>query len=216
LAAVCGDSLVWKPSEKTPLTAIACTKLVAAACRDAGVDPAVASLVIGGAEIGRQLAGDPRLPIVSATGSVAMGRQVAATVATRLGRSILGLGGNNATIVTLSADLGVAAKAIFFGAVGTAGQRCTPSRRPIVHRRVKDELVARLVRSYECVTIGNPLHDGVLVGPLIDQAAGQRMQAALERAVAAGGRVLTGGEPGVVPECAGGWYVRPAIVEMPA
>ena len=216
LAAVCGDSVIWKPSEKTPLTAIACIKLAAAACRDAGVDPAIASLVIGDATIGKLLAADGRLPIVSATGSGAMGRQLAAVVAQRLGRAILELGGNNAAIVTANADLEVAAKAIFFGAVGTAGQRCTTTRRLIVHRTVKEAFVGRLVRNYEKVTIGDPLQDGVLVGPLIDQASGKRMRAAIERAVAAGGRVLTGGGEVTVPNCTAGCYVRPAIVEMPA
>jgi aldehyde dehydrogenase (NAD+) len=216
LAAVCGDSVVWKPSEKTPLTAIACIKLAAAACREAGVDPAIASLVIGDASIGKLLAADARLPIVSATGSVAMGRQLAAVVAQRLGRAILELGGNNAAIVTAHADLEVAAKAIFFGAVGTAGQRCTTTRRLIVHRSVKEAFVGRLVRNYEKLTIGDPLQDGVLVGPLIDQASGERMRAAIGRAVAAGGRVLTGGGLVTVPNCAAGCYVRPAIVEMPA
>ena len=216
LAAVCGDPLLWKPSEKTPLTAIACIKIAAAACGEAGVDPAIAALVIGDASIGRLMAADPRLPIVSATGSVAMGRQVAASVAQRLGRSILELGGNNAAVVTPHADLDVAAKAIFFGAVGTAGQRCTSTRRLIVHRSVKDAIVGRLVRNYEKLRIGDPLRDDVLVGPLIDQAAGQRMRAAIERAVAAGGRTLTGGQPVAVTDCVGGCYVRPAIVEMPA
>ncbi len=216
LAAVCGDALIWKPSEKTPLTAIACIKIAAAACREAGVDPAVAGLVIGDASIGQLLAADGRLPIVSATGSVAMGRKVAGAVAQRLGRALLELGGNNAAIVTAAADLDVAAKAIFFGAAGTAGQRCTTTRRLIVHRRVKDALVARLVRNCEKVSIGNPLHSGVLVGPLIDAAAGQRMSAALTRAKDAGGRVLVGGEPIAVAGCEGGCYMRPAIVEMPA
>ena len=188
LAAVCGDALIWKPSEKTPLTAIACIKIAAATCRDAGVDPALAGLVIGDASIGQLLAADPRLPIVSATGSVAMGRKVAGAVAQRLGRALLELGGNNAAIVTAAADLDVAAKAIFFGAAGTAGQRCTTTRRLIVHRSVKDALVARLVRNCEKVSIGNPLQSGVLVG----------------------------GEPVVVTGCAGGCYLRPAIVEMPA
>jgi aldehyde dehydrogenase (NAD+) len=216
LAAVCGDSLIWKPSDKTPLTAIACIKIAAAACRDVGVDPAIASLVIGGVEIGKLLAGDVRLPIVSATGSIAMGRQVAASVAQRLGRSILELGGNNAAIVTPQADLEVAAKAIFFGAVGTAGQRCTTTRRLIVHRSVKDAFVGRLVRNYERVSVGNPLNDGVLVGPLIDPVAGRRMRAAIDHAIAAGGRVLTGGGAVAVPDCEGGCYLRPAIVDMPA
>lgn len=216
LAAVCGDALVWKPSEKTPLTAIACIKLAAAAAKETGVDPAIAGLVIGDAAIGQALAADSRMTIVSATGSVAMGRKVAATVAARLGRTILELGGNNAAIVTAHADLNVAAKAIFFGAVGTAGQRCTTTRRLIVHRSVKDAFVDRLAKNYEALKIGNPLEEGVLVGPMIDAASGQRMQAALEKARAAGGRVLTGGHAVTVKGCEGGCYVRPAIVEMPA
>jgi len=216
LAAVCGDSLLWKPSEKTPLTAIACIKLAAAACREAGFDPAIATLVVGDRAIGEKLAADPRMALISATGSIAMGRKVAAAVAQRLGRSLLELGGNNAAIVTAHADLEVAAKAIFFGAVGTAGQRCTTTRRLIVHRDVKDAFVARLVRNYENVPIGNPLADGVLVGPLIDAAAGERMRAALEKTRAAGGKVLTGGQAVSVAGCEKGCYVRPAIVEMPA
>ena len=215
LAAVCGDTLLWKPSEKTPLTAIACCKLAAAVCREAGIDPAIVSLVVGDAAIGEFLAADRRFPIISATGSVAMGRRVAVAVAQRLGRAILELSGNNAAIVTSQADLDVAAKAVFFGAVGTAGQRCTTTRRLIVHVSVKDAFVARLVRNYEKVPIGNPLHEGVLVGPLIDAAAGVRMQAALDRARQAGGRVITGGEPVAVSGCFDGCYFRPAIVEMP-
>ncbi|HEY0946075.1 MAG TPA: aldehyde dehydrogenase family protein [Opitutaceae bacterium] len=215
VAAVCGDTVLWKPSEKTPLTAIACIKLVATVCRETGVDPAVAALVIGDASIGRKLAADPRLPVISATGSIAMGRYVAAAVAQRLGRTILELSGNNAAIVTSRADLDVAAKAIFFGAVGTAGQRCTTTRRLIVHRSVKEPFVDRLVRNYESVPIGNPLQAGILVGPLIDNAAGMRMHAALDRAREAGGKVLTGGQPVAVAECAGGCYVRPSIVDMP-
>jgi aldehyde dehydrogenase (NAD+) len=216
LAAVCGDPIVWKPSEKTPLTAIACTKLAVAACREAGVDPALAALVIGDAGMGQLLAADARLPIVSATGSVGMGRAVAGAVAQRLGRTILELGGNNAAIVTPHADLDVAAKAVFFGAVGTAGQRCTTTRRLIIHESVKAAFIDRLVRHYGQLTIGDPLQDGVLVGPLIDQAAGRRMDGAIARAVAAGGRVLTGGGTVAVPGCAAGCYRRPAIIDMPA
>jgi aldehyde dehydrogenase (NAD+) len=215
LAAVCGDPLIWKPSEKTPLTAIACTKLAIAACREAGVDPAIACLVIGERPIGQALAADRRVTIVSATGSVAMGRAVGATVAQRLGRTILELGGNNAAIVTPHANLDVAAKAIFFGAVGTAGQRCTSTRRLIIHRDVKAKFLERLVRNYAQLRIGNPLDAGVLVGPLIDADAGTRMSQALERARAAGGTVLVGGSPVKVPRCEGGCFVQPAIVDVP-
>src|SRR5581483_2170083 len=157
LAAVCGDATLWKPSEKTPLTAIACIRIAEKVCRECGVDPAVFSLVIGSASsVGERIAGDRRVPLVSATGSSRMGASVGPAVARRYGRTILELGGNNAIIVTPSADLRLAKRALLFAAVGTAGQRCTTTRRLIVHESVKKELVEALVSAYEQVPIGNP------------------------------------------------------------
>jgi aldehyde dehydrogenase (NAD+) len=217
LALVCGDTVVWKPSEKTPLTAIACQKIVDLAASELGfVPPGVSSLVIGGADVGQALAADVRLPLISATGSTAMGRNVAQTVAARLGRSLLELGGNNAMVVTPTADLALAERAIVFAAVGTCGQRCTTLRRLIVHESVANQLVARLSKLYAGLPIGHPLEDGVLVGPLIDARAAEGMQQALSAATEQGGKIVVGGgrATGRVPN--GGHYVRPAIVEIDA
>jgi aldehyde dehydrogenase (NAD+) len=208
LAAVCGDATLWKPSEKTPLTAIACIKLAEKVCRACGVNPAIFSLVIGdGQAVGELLAADPRLPLVSATGSTRMGRRVGEVVAKRFGRALLELGGNNAIIVAPSADLKLAKRAIVFGAVGTAGQRCTTTRRLIVHESIKAKFVASLVAAYKQLPVGNPLEAGNLVGPLIDEAAVEHMQVALAAAKHAGGKILCGGQRTV------GLYVTPAIVE---
>jgi aldehyde dehydrogenase (NAD+) len=212
---VCGDTVVWKPSEKTPLSAIACQSLFESAARElAFVPPGVSNLAIGGAEVGQSLAADARLPLVSATGSVAMGRAVAQTVAARLGRSLLELGGNNGMIVAPSADLSLAERAIVFAAVGTCGQRCTSLRRLIVHESIAPELVARLATVYETLPIGNPLDDGVLVGPLVDARAADAMDQALAAAKGQGGRVVTGGGRVTDSVPGGGHYVRPAIVEI--
>jgi aldehyde dehydrogenase (NAD+) len=194
LALVCGDPVVWKPSERTPLTAIATTSLHArAAERHGGVPEGLFELVIGGADRAVQLAADTRVPLVSATGSTAMGKAIAPHIAGRLGRSLLELGGNNAAIVAPSADLDLVVRAVLFSAVGTAGQRCTSLRRLIVHRSVEGELVARLTRAYESVAIGDPRDPGTLVGPLITGEAFGRMEAALGEAVAQGGEVIVGG-----------------------
>jgi aldehyde dehydrogenase (NAD+) len=194
LAAVCGDATVWKPSEKTPLTAIACIRIAEKVCRTNGVDPAIFSLAIGdGATVGEWLAADRRIPLVSATGSTRMGRRVGEVVAHRLGRTLLELGGNNAIIVTPSADLKLAVRGILFGAVGTAGQRCTSTRRLIVHASVKTKLLRALKSAYAQVKIGNPLDPRTLMGPLIDPAAVRGMQAAVAAARAQGGRVIHGG-----------------------
>jgi L-aminoadipate-semialdehyde dehydrogenase len=217
IALVCGDTVVWKPSEKTPLSAMACQALMQQSATELSfVPPGVSNLVVGGAEVGQALAADRRLPLVSATGSVAMGRAVGQTVAARLGRSLLELGGNNAMIVAPSADLELALRAIVFSAVGTCGQRCTSLRRLIAHRSIADQLVGRLAKAYETLPIGNPLDDGVLVGPLVDARAAEAMDAALSAARAEGGRVVCGG--GRVREGvpAGGVYVRPAVVEISA
>jgi len=215
IALVCGDTVVWKPSEKTPLTAMACQSLLQQAGADLSfVPPGVTSLVLGGADVGQALAADRRLPLVSATGSVAMGRAVAQTVAARLGRSLLELGGNNAMIVAPSADLELALRAIVFAAVGTCGQRCTTLRRLVVHESIADGLVQRLAKTYETLPIGNPLDDGVLVGPLIDGRAAEAMAQALAGARAEGGRIVCGGGRVLEGVPAGGVYVRPALVEI--
>ncbi len=216
LAFVCGDSVVWKPSEKTPLTALAVAALVDRVIADFPEAPAgLSELVLGARETGAALVADPRVPVVSATGSTAMGRIVGRAVAERFGRAILELGGNNASIVAPSADLDLALRAIAFGAMGTAGQRCTTLRRLIVHESVYDRLVPRLVEVYRSVRVGDPLEEGVLVGPLIDAAAIAAMEKALAAASAAGGRVHGGGRAAVAG-LEGGHYVRPALVEMPA
>ncbi|MCX8099522.1 MAG: aldehyde dehydrogenase family protein [Casimicrobiaceae bacterium] len=219
LALVCGDPVLWKPSEKTPLTALAVEALFARARARVGAPEETEALVqvlIGGASIGQQLAGDPRLPLISATGSTRMGRAIAPVVAGRFGRLILELGGNNAVIVAPSADLELAVRAIVFGAAGTAGQRCTTTRRLIVHESIRAALLERLARVYEALPIGHPLSEGVLVGPLIDARAAEAMRAALQQAQAEGGQIVVGGEHVTVAGCEGGSYVRPAIVAMPA
>jgi aldehyde dehydrogenase (NAD+) len=214
LAAVCGDTTVWKPSEKVPLTAIACIRIAEDVCREGGVDPAVFSLAIGpGSSVGELMANDSRIPLVSATGSSRMGKRLGAVVAQRYGRTILELGGNNAIIVTPSADVNLATRAIVFGAVGTAGQRCTTTRRLIVHHSIKERLAASLVSAYEQLPIGDPLSDGTLVGPLIDEDAVKEMMAALDEVKQAGGRILTGGTRLTGRRFPGGLYVSPCIVE---
>ncbi len=217
LALMCGDTVIWKPSEKTPLSAIACQALFDQATRGlAFAPPGLSSLVVGGADVGQALAADARLPLISATGSVPMGRAVAKIVAARLGRSLLELGGNNGMVVTPSADLSLAERAIVFAAVGTCGQRCTTLRRLIVHESVADQLIARLAKVYESLPIGNPLDDGVLAGPMIDARAADAMDEALETAKGQGGNVVTGGGRVTQGVPKGGHYVRPAIVEIGA
>lgn len=217
LALICGDSVIWKPSEKTPLTAIACQKILDRALARFGDAPAgLHHTVIGGRAVGEALVDSPDVAIVSATGSTRMGREVAPKVAARFGRSILELGGNNAMIVTPSADLEMAVRAIVFSAVGTCGQRCTTLRRLIVHSSVKAQLLSRLTAAYKSVRIGNPLLDGTLVGPLIDKASFDGFTAAIANAKAEGGTVLTGGERTLTAEFPNAYYVTPAIVDMPA
>jgi L-aminoadipate-semialdehyde dehydrogenase len=212
LAFVCGDSVVWKPSEKTPLTALAVHSLFERALAKFGHAPAgLAALLIGGREVGETLVDHPKVPIVSATGSTAMGRQVGPRLAARFARSLLELGGNNAAIVAPSANLDLALRGIAFAAMGTAGQRCTTLRRLFVHESVYDSLVPRLKSAYASVPVGDPRESGTLVGPLIDEAALARMQKALDAAKSAGG-VVTGGER--IGQAGGGAYVRPALVEM--
>ena len=214
LALVCGDPVVWKPSEKTPLCALACHALATRVASEMpACPPGLFGLVIGGADVGRALAESRAFPLVSATGSVRMGRDVAQIVAARLGRSLLELGGNNAAIVTPSADLDLGLRAVVFSAVGTAGQRCTTLRRLIVHESLTTAFVARLEAAYGSLRIGDPTRDGTLVGPLIDDAAFEAMQTALRQAREQGGRVL-GGERVTAGVPAGGVYVRPALVEI--
>jgi aldehyde dehydrogenase (NAD+) len=215
---VCGDPIVWKPSEKTPLCAIACQSLVQRVIAESSgelpnVPAAIANVVIGGADVGHALALSRHLPLISATGSVPMGRAVAQTVAARLGRSLLELGGNNGMIVGPSADLELAVRSIVFAAAGTCGQRCTTLRRLIVHELIADKLRDRLLAAFSRLPIGDPTQNGVLVGPLIDQRAFDAMEAALDEARKQGGTIHGGGRVTEgVP--AGGYYVRPAIVEI--
>jgi aldehyde dehydrogenase (NAD+) len=222
VALVCGDTVVWKPSELTPLTAIACQALIERAAADVGVSAHVSRLVIGGREVGEALVDDPRVALVSATGSVRMGRQVGPRVAERFGRVLLELGGNNAAVVTPSADLDLAVRAIVFSAAGTAGQRCTTLRRLIVHSSVADALVDRITVAYRTLPIGDPAADGTLVGPLIHETAYRDMVGALEQAQADGGEVIGGQRHHVGRRDARGeeateaFYVEPAVVRMPA
>lgn len=213
LAFVCGDAVVWKPSEKTLLTALGCQALAAEAARRAGVPEGLSAVLLGDHRIGEVLVDDPRVPLVSATGSTRMGKQVAPRVAARLGRTLLELGGNNAAIVAPSADLDLAVRGIVFSAVGTAGQRCTSLRRIIVHESIKDDLVARLKAAYETLPIGSPLESSTLVGPLVDKPAFDAFGAAVEQARADGGDLVTGGTAADVE--GDGHYVHPAIIDMP-
>jgi aldehyde dehydrogenase (NAD+) len=215
LAFVCGDPVVWKPSEKTMLTALACQALITEAARRVGAPENISRLVLGGAEVGEALVDDSRVALVSATGSTRMGRAVAPRVAARFGRLLLELGGNNAAVVTPSADLDLTVRGIVFSAAGTAGQRCTTLRRVIVHSSVADELVARIKAAYETLPIGSPLQDGTLVGPLIDKVSYEGYQAALEKAQANGGELIAGGERVLADEAGEAYYVRPALVRMP-
>ena len=214
LALVCGNAVVWKPSEKTPLTALACKAIFERAARRLGDVPAsLLSILIGDRAVGEVLVDDEKVALVSATGSTRMGREVGPRLAKRFARSILELGGNNAGIVCPSADLDMALRAIAFGAMGTAGQRCTTLRRLFVHESVYDDIVPRLKRAYESVSVGNPLETDALVGPLIDKAAFDNMQRALGTAREKGGAV-TGGARVETPHT-GAYYVKPALVEMP-
>ncbi|MCB0139530.1 MAG: aldehyde dehydrogenase family protein [Caldilineaceae bacterium] len=212
LAAVCGDTMIWKPSLNTPLCAIAVQHICNRVMADHGVDGIFTSIIGGNQAIGERMASDARLPLISFTGSIPVGRHVAQVVAGRLGKSILELGGNNAIIVSEDADLDLAVRAIVFGSVGTAGQRCTTTRRIIVHQSIADELTSRLVRAYESVPIGDPMQTETLMGPLVNSVAVERMMKALAQAQADGGRILTGGH--ALPEKGPG-FVQPTIVQMP-
>ena len=217
IALVCGDTVIWKPSEKTPLTALACQKIVAQVMAEMPEVPdGACSVVIGnGPATGELLAASEKLPLISATGSVRMGRAVAQTVARRLGRCLLELGGNNGMILTPSADLEMAVRAITFAAAGTCGQRCTTLRRLIIHKSIKQKVIERLTSVFSRLRVGNSLDPGTLIGPLIDEAAYGSMQKALEAAKAQGGTIQGGARvTHDVPK--GGVYVRPALVEIPA
>jgi aldehyde dehydrogenase (NAD+) len=217
LAVVCGDATLWKPSGQTPLCAIATIKIAERVCRDNGVNPAIFSLVIGGRDaVGEKMANDKRLPLISATGSTSMGRDVGEKVQRRLGRVLLELGGNNAIIVAASADLDLAARAILFGAVGTAGQRCTSTRRVFVHQTLEKELTRRLVAAYKQVRIGDPQNAEVLMGPLISVGAVDAMQEALRRLREEGGTILYGGQPLTGSRYPGGRYVVPCLAKTAA
>ncbi|EGD60405.1 putative aldehyde dehydrogenase [Novosphingobium nitrogenifigens DSM 19370] len=214
LALVCGDSVIWKPSEKTPLTALAVEALFRRVVARFGAEApeGLLGLLVGGRDIGQQMVDDPRVPVVSATGSTAMGRIVGERVARRFGRTILELGGNNASIVTPSADLDLTLRAVAFGAMGTAGQRCTTLRRLIVHADVYDRLVPGLISVYEKISVGSPLSSDALVGPLIDRQSFDAMQAALDSARAMGAKVHGGERVDVNGDAS--YYVRPALVEV--
>ena len=214
IAAVCGNTMVWKPSSKTPLTAIAVQKLIAPIVDSFDLQ-GIFNLIIGkGADVGERLINDQRIHLVSATGSCKMGQHVGTSVAKRYGRSLLELGGNNAIIVCEDADLDLAVRAILFGAVGTAGQRCTTTRRIIVHKEIKTRLTQALVKSYRQVSIGDPRQDGILMGPLVDESAVALMLAAVENARSQGGNVISGG--GKAEGVRGGFYVQPTLIEIRA
>jgi aldehyde dehydrogenase (NAD+) len=215
LALVCGNAVIWKPSEKTPLTALACQNILQKALDRFGDAPeGLHQVVIGARDIGEALTDSNDVALVSATGSTRMGREVGPRVAARFGRTILELGGNNAMIVTPSADLDMTVRAIVFSAVGTCGQRCTSLRRLIVHKDVKDDLLPKVIAAYKSVKIGDPLADGTLVGPLIDKDSFDNMQAALANAKKDGGTVH-GGERVLADQYGDAYYVQPAVVEMP-
>ena len=216
LALVCGDPVIWKPSDRTPLTALACKAIFDKAIVRFGDAPDhLLQVVFGGPDRAVQLAEDPRIPLVSATGSTAMGKALAPRIAARLGRSLLELGGNNAMVVAPSADLDLAVRAITFSAVGTAGQRCTTLRRLIVHRSVYDQLVPRLIAAFASVRVGDPREDGILLGPLISAQSFTAMQAALDTARSEGATV-NGGERVLAERWPNSYYAAPALVEFKA
>ena len=220
LAWVCGDSAVWKPSEKTPLSALACQKIFEKACvrfkKETGtaVPSHLSQILIGGREVGEALVDHPAFPLISATGSTRMGREVAQRVAARFGRSILELGGNNAIIVAPSADQNLALTGVAFGAVGTAGQRCTTTRRVIVHESIYKDFVGKLVKGYGQLKIGDPTNGKNHVGPLIDEEAVQGFEGAVAQAQKEGGKILAGGARVTKGVPKGGFYVQPTIIEM--
>jgi aldehyde dehydrogenase (NAD+) len=216
IALVAGDPVVWKPSPSTPLTALACAALLQRAAAEAGAPDDLVQVVLGGADVAVAMAGDRRLALLSATGSTSMGATLAPLVATRFGRSLLELGGNNAAVVAPTADLALTTRAVVFAAAGTAGQRCTTLRRLIVHRSVADELGERVASAYESLPIGDPLATGTLVGPLIDTKAWAAMQAALDCAIDDGGAILAGGVRVLAAEAPNAVYAQPTLVRIPS
>lgn len=213
LAWVCGDVCIWKPSEKTPLTAIACQKITQEVFAANDVPEGVSCLLIGDAELGKLMTNDSRIPLISATGSTRMGKAVGAAVGARLGKSLLELGGNNAIIITPSADLKMVIPGAVFGAVGTAGQRCTTTRRLIIHEEIYDKVKDALVKAYGQLRIGNPLDQNNHVGPLIDKDAVAAYENALQQVVAEGGKLIVEGGVLTGPGYESGCYVKPAIAE---
>ncbi len=216
IAWVCGNTCVWKPSEKTPLTAVACQQIIAAVFAENHIPEGVSCLIVGDAQIGKAMAADERVALVSATGSTAMGKSVASTVAQRLGKSLLELGGNNAIIISQNADLKLVIPAVVFGAVGTCGQRCTTTRRLIVHNAIYNDVKIALTNAYKQLKIGNPLLSENHVGPLIDVDAVHSFSAAINQAKTEGGKLLAGGNLLTGEGYDSGCYVQPAIIEMSA
>lgn len=213
IAAACGDPIVWKPSSETPLTAVAVQNVANRVMADYGLKGIFNLLVGRGAVVGERMINDKRIPLISFTGSTKMGQRVAEAVARRFGRTILELGGNNAIIVAEDADLEMTVRTILFGAVGTAGQRCTTTRRIIMQESIAANLTERIIKAYEQVPIGNPMEEGILMGPLVNKAAVEDMMAALEIAKEQGGEIIWGGKR--LPE-KGEQFVEPTIVKMPA
>ncbi|MBP5405519.1 aldehyde dehydrogenase family protein [bacterium] len=214
LAAVCGDAVIWKPSSKTPLTAIAVQNIIAPIVDKYDID-GIFSLVIGkGSDVGDTLVNDPRIPLVSMTGSTKMGRQIGEAVAKRFGRSLLELGGNNAVVIDETADLDMALRAVVFGSVGTAGQRCTTTRRVIIQKSVKAKFVKSLINAYKQVKIGNPLDDDNIMGPVVDEQTVNDLMESIRQVKAQGGKILFGGKKVTVKGCEGGFYVEPTIAEV--
>lgn len=214
LAWVCGDVCIWKPSEKTPLTAVACQKIAEKVIKANNLPEGLSCLINGDRNIGEWMAHDERIPLISATGSTRMGKEVGKVVASRLGRSLLELGGNNAIIITPNADLKLAVVGAVFGATGTTGQRCTTTRRLIVHSSVYEQFKQQLVSAYAQLKIGNPLEDGIHVGPLIDTHAVKMYTAAIEQCKQQGGRFIVEGEVLSIPGYESGSYVKPCIAEV--
>jgi aldehyde dehydrogenase (NAD+) len=214
VALVCGDPVVWKPSEQTPLTSLACAAILGRALEEHGAPADASQVLIGGADVGQALVDHSGVALVSATGSTRMGQAVGPRVAGRFGRTLLELGGNNAAVVGASADLDLTTRGIVFSAAGTAGQRCTTMRRVIAHRSVIDDLSDRLTGAYERLPIGNPMAEGTLVGPLIHRAAYDGMQTSIARATEEGGKVVAGGGRVLEDQAADAYYVQPAIVRI--
>jgi aldehyde dehydrogenase (NAD+) len=212
VALVCGDPVIWKPSELAPVTALACHAILAQAIAESGAPEDLSQVLIGRAEVGQALADHSGVALLSATGSTRMGRAVGPRVADRLGRSLLELGGNNAAVVSATADLGLTTRGVVFSAAGTAGQRCTTMRRVIAHTRVIDELTDRLVSAYGRLPVGNPMEEGTLVGPLIHRAAYEGMEKAIEQAAVEGGKLVAGGGRELEDVAPNAFYARPAIV----